>query len=365
MSKNETLLQAKIKDDSNRLVSYDLLRIIACFAVIVLHVAAKNWYDQPPASYQWQVFNFYDSVMRFCVPVMIMISGTFFLNPDKEISIKKLLFKYILRLLAAYIFWSLLYAIKLFVDTGAALNWSGIKSIVLNIIYSRYHLWFLPMLIGLYLITPVVRLMTKDENSWQIRYFLILFFIFGLFRPTILAFDLPYYAHITHLVKTIPVELAGGYVGYFVWGYYLFRNEITKKVTMIIYILGILSIISCILVSSYFSIRAGEPKGTLYAYLTVTTFFVSSAIFLFFKYIVSQWLWPVRLKKIIYSVSVSTFGVYLIHDFFLQIFGSWGLDSLTFNSILSVPIIALATFVVSFVVVLVIRKIPFINKYMT
>lgn len=61
--------------------------------MMLLHVASYNWYRVPVTSTEWQVFNAYDSLVRFCVPVMFMISGSQLLNPTKEFSLKRFLQK--------------------------------------------------------------------------------------------------------------------------------------------------------------------------------------------------------------------------------------------------------------------------------
>ena len=71
----------------------DYLRLIATFAVVVLHVAASNWYSTDVNGLEWQSFNFYDSVVRWGVPIFVMISGSLFLS--REISIRKIYSKYI------------------------------------------------------------------------------------------------------------------------------------------------------------------------------------------------------------------------------------------------------------------------------
>jgi surface polysaccharide O-acyltransferase-like enzyme len=41
----------------NRNIYIDLLRIVATFGVIVLHVSASKWYDTSVTSFNWQVMN--------------------------------------------------------------------------------------------------------------------------------------------------------------------------------------------------------------------------------------------------------------------------------------------------------------------
>ena len=65
---------------NGRILYFDFLRIFATLAVMVLHVAAQNWYGTSVPSFEWQTFNFFHSVTRFGVPIFVMISGALFLN---------------------------------------------------------------------------------------------------------------------------------------------------------------------------------------------------------------------------------------------------------------------------------------------
>lgn len=93
----------------NRMVYLDTLRVAAACAVMVLHISAQNWYSVDVNGYDWAIFNFYDSIVRWAVPVFVMISGALFLN--REIKICDLYRKYSARLVVAYFSWSTIYAI--------------------------------------------------------------------------------------------------------------------------------------------------------------------------------------------------------------------------------------------------------------
>ena len=46
-----------IKISQNRVVYLDVLRILATFAVISIHVCSQNWNKVQYTSYEWNVFN--------------------------------------------------------------------------------------------------------------------------------------------------------------------------------------------------------------------------------------------------------------------------------------------------------------------
>ena len=64
-----------------RCIYFDILRIVACFAVIIIHVC--SWYLYSDInSPNWQVFNFYNSIVKWSVPIFVMISGALFLKAN-------------------------------------------------------------------------------------------------------------------------------------------------------------------------------------------------------------------------------------------------------------------------------------------
>ena len=100
-----------MEKNRKRVIYLDYLRILATFSVVVLHVAAQNWYDTPIQSAEWKIYNFYNSCVRWAVPAFVMISGALFLDPDKKIRTKDIFCKSIFRMILAYFFWAFIYAI--------------------------------------------------------------------------------------------------------------------------------------------------------------------------------------------------------------------------------------------------------------
>ena len=148
----------------DRILSFDLLRIIAIFSMMMLHVSATQFDSVAVNSASWQTFNIYDSIVRFCVPVLVMISGVFFLDPAREYPMDKLLKKNVWRLVTAYFFWSFAYAVVDAFLTYHRPNRDFLVSVVENTFTGRYHLWFVTMMIALDLLVPVLRKIAEDEK---------------------------------------------------------------------------------------------------------------------------------------------------------------------------------------------------------
>ena len=349
------------KQGDSRILYVDIMRVFAVFCMVLLHVSAENWLTAPITSTHWQVLNIYDSAVRFCVPLLIMISGAFFLNPAKNISPKILFKKNILRLVIAYIFWASFYATytsKIYLGINA----NTVETFFTNVLAGHFHMWFIPMIIGLYLITPLLRKITADKKATE--YFLILSSVFVLVIPMLcILLPVAQAETITTLTNSFLIFFVLGYSVYFVGGYYFNTNTLSKITRRIIYALGILSCLFTIVASANTSAQVGVASGLFYSYSLPTTALTTLSVFIFFKDTVSKINFTGRARAMILLLSRCSFGVYLVHAFFLKLCNHFGFTSNLFNPIISVPVIAVSVFICSFIVSYVISKIPVINKY--
>jgi len=345
--------------NKERVIYFDILRITAVFCMILLHVSAGDWNSQPPSSFNWLVFNAYDSIVRFCVPVFVMISGVFFLNPEKSISVKSIYKKNILRIFTAFVFWSAFYAVftsKIFLG----INKDNIKIFIINFLEGHIHLWFLFMIMGLYMITPFLRKFITDKKATE--YFLALSFIFSFLLPASELFSVQIKEILSDISLKTGLGFVSGFSFYYVLGYYISVNAISKKAERVIYILGILSVIFTILCTSYISIKANEPIEAWYAYLLPNVAFTALAVFVFFKSKISRISFSKRTANAILLLSKCSFGIYLVHDCFNMVFRRIGFTAVLFDPIFSVPVISIIVFGCSLLATYVIMKIPF-SKY--
>lgn len=113
--------------------------MLGVLAVITIHLCGRL-YDADTYSFEWNVFNFYDSIVRWAVLVYVMISGALFLGRD--VPLNKIYGKNILRIFTAFIFWVFVYAVCEYLEKG--------NLTLKTFMASHFHLWFLRMIIGLY-----------------------------------------------------------------------------------------------------------------------------------------------------------------------------------------------------------------------
>lgn len=341
---------------NKRILYLDLLRILSTFAMVLLHVVAYKFYNVKVDSYEWQVLNVYDSMVRFCVPIFVMISGVVFLNPNYECSISKLYKDKIFKIIITFVFWSSVYAL---IESIKYDSFDFIE-FALKFVYGHYHLWFLYMIVGLYIMVPFLRKICSEKTL--IEYFLILSFIFCFclnLTELIPGIDMIK----ENVLEDANIFLVLGYTGYFVLGYYLNQYNISSESRKKIYILGIVSLIFTIVMTSVFSLNNNYPQIKLYEYLTPNILFVSTAIFVLFKEKISKIKINNKIEGSVVTLSDITLGIYLIHDIYLIILKDFfDISSLSFNPLISVPVITFIVFWFSLISTYFIKKCK-IGKY--
>lgn len=347
--------------NTNRLIHIDLLRIFSIFCMMLLHTAATQWSNTPVTSYNWQIFNIYDSFVRFCVPVMIMISGMFFLRPEKIIPFKKLFNVYIIRIVTALIFWLACYTLYMTTLKFSSFNISSINFFLSEFISTYYHLWFCFMIIGLYLITPFMKRIVLDKKIME--YFLLLSFSFSIMIPTLKMIPSSFLQQLLNIPDKLLLYFVLGYTFYFVVGFYIHEYPPSKFQCKLIYIIGVFGILATILMTYIISVNAMKASEIFYGYLTLNVMCVSIAIFVFFENYISILRFNGNINSKIVLISECSFCMYLCHYFFIFIFTRIGLTTTTFNPIFSIPIITILIFICSLSLALFLYKIPFARKH--
>lgn len=329
---------------SNRVVWADLARCVAIFLIVLRHLC-PGYYDSKEIS-DVLFTNIFVAMTEWCLPVLVMISGAFLLNPQKEFRIKNFYQKNILRLFTALCFWSVIYGIYN-VCTTPNTSWTFF-SVIGPIFYKRlpwYHLWFMYMIIGLYVVVPFLRICVKFSSRKYFVYFLFLFFavntieFWNQFMPK-LNFSIP---------------AITSYLGYFVLGFILYNQQVSQRIRRLIYVLCFLSVVFIVLLHLY---NHQCPRTYINATNNPFVIILSIGAFLSFKYSnISH-----RHLCIIQTLSKLSFGVYLVHDLFIQFLH---FDFLPDVAIVVISLKGIVVICCSLLVTYILNKIPFIGKYIS
>lgn len=352
---------------TERIVSFDLLRISAIVAVVFIHASGILWYDLDPHSFAWQTCNFYDSLARWGVPVFVMISGALFLRDEYEIKIPRLYRKNILRIITAFIFWSLVYSTyHVIVDQDfSKLNF------VKRFIKGEYHLWFLFLIVGLYIVAPLIKLLVQHEKL--VKYFLVLAFVIsflgsslavwcrGLISATQNHVLTGLYGAVSAVLGDRLLYTAFGYAAYFVLGHYLARHTFSKRVRIVLYLLGGLGFLYTVLATSLASILAGAGFEGFYNYIQVSVACESVAVFVFIRQ--CRWEPSEKAAGFIAEISSLIFGIYLIHALILaELFRVIALLPPNYL-VLMIPLAAVVTLAISTLVIYPLSKVRWLKRH--
>lgn len=153
----------------SRSARYDVLRVIACLAVILLHLAATIVMERDLfGTLHWHISNALDAATRWCVPVFVMLSGALLLDPQKYAGHRAFWVRRMSRLLPALIAWPTIYF------AWRAFYWHeplSLEIIARDMALGRpyIHLYFLFLIAGLYLVTPFLAKALATFSLSQLR----------------------------------------------------------------------------------------------------------------------------------------------------------------------------------------------------
>ena len=353
-----------------RIAYLDHLRILATFAVVLLHAAASVWGHVPAGSAQWQAYNVYDSLVRWCVPVFVMISGALFLRKD-EIPFKELLYKYILRLVVAFFVWSFVYYLfdgDSILGQLKGLTESGRAARVISIITGHHHLWFLPMMAGLYLCLPILRQIVANPKT--ARYFLILSAVFWGVIPELVTLIrdfcnvnvvLSFTEAFNGKVDEMSLNMLLGYPFYFVLGYELSVTELGPKSRRGIYLGGILGFLFTVIMEILLVTGTGAYLGNYYNYSFASIAIQAVAVFELYK---TRAFAGTGINRIAGKISGLCFGVYLTHLLFLEPIAQDEENIMIQYPVAGILAVVLLVTVCSYALSALLHLIPGVKKYL-
>jgi len=347
-------------ENQTRVVYLDFLRILATVAVVFLHVTNLDglWELRRDVLYnsigntEWFFSVVGHSAVTWCVPLFVMISGALFLEPTKDIPIKKLYKKNILRLVISYVFWWSFYS--LYVAGIEYLN-SGNFKLGLQ---PFFHLWFLPMLICIYVFIPILRnIAEKDET---IRYALLVWFAYLSISFIVSLLSEKLHLVIPQLFDLFRRDSIIGYSGFFLLGYYLNTIELKRKTILLLYNLGVLSFLFIFLGTVILSYKLCSYDNLFMEFLTPLVSFLSISVFVFVKSAkglsTKHWV-----NYVLDLVRKDLFGVYLTHPIWLLVINRAFLRCL-FTPILTLPLITIMVFILSLFTSKIFRQVPFLRR---
>lgn len=284
-------------------VYFDVLNIVACFGVVAMHVNGLTHSFLP--SLRWvQAFSV-DCLFYWAVPVFFMLSGATLLGYRSRCTTREFLKKRLFRTFVPFVCWSLFSYVWLRV-TGQQ-EALGPRSILSGIMTNQFNstYWFFAPLFSVYLSMPVLSLLA--DNKKVLEYGIVAGVVFNVCGPLV--------AELLGVTWNVSFSAAvvSGYLLYPLVGYWLANNDLPRWGRLLVYALGLLSVMYRFAGTVSASFQAGELVKVGWEY--APSFFEGPAVFVVVKSLMSSRVPSERVTRVLSKVSACSFGIYLIHTF--------------------------------------------------
>ncbi|KRM20124.1 hypothetical protein FC40_GL000364 [Ligilactobacillus hayakitensis DSM 18933 = JCM 14209] len=315
--------------DKGRNYGIDFLKIIACLAVLRLHIISIN-----VAENEFQLFTYYLS--GFAVPIFFMANGYFILNK------RDLKFDYIIKkikkILILLVIWNTIYWIKNII-TNNEINISGwlLGSVLTSKNIGAYHLWFFWALI--FTLICDYYIYKLDKMGFKYGYTVGLLSILN-----IVAYAIHLDSSLSQVFRVyiwLFYSIIGGFLG-------KIKIDVKSKRNVNLFCLMLIFIVTEYI---YINYNLSLPKPRLAEFNYDFWIFMISTISLFI--ILSSIGYNLIIANLIEKIVSLTMGVYVIHIGVL-----WLVEKFTQN----LEIRYIVTLVVSFLIVYILSKLKWINK---
>jgi hypothetical protein len=158
---------------------------------------------------------------------------------------------------------------------------------------------------------------------------------------------------------TWPYNYNLGYIIYLFAGYIIHNHKFNEKARILIYMLGLLGLLSRIIISHYLTMKYKKPDGTQIGYVNLPIVLYSCSIFLFVKENSNN------IFKIIKKEHINTIGSLSMGPFFLHYIIIWGFFKLFNYNEFSFIYRFYGSFIITFmcfIITLMMKKIPIIKN---
>lgn len=326
----------------------DLCRVFAIYGVVLIHSSGVSFYQYEKLPvFSWLQSVIVDSFVRCSVPLFVMLSGALILVgngqqnkiPYELHQIPRRLSRVLLPLLV----WSALYL------THIARSGGGVKLASIFFQPAMYHLWFVYMICGIYLLLPILSsVFSRFSQSLPLQiYFFAIWF-------SITAF--PVYYDITFF-SLLQLNGLFGYGGYFLIGAFLVAHGAIPFSTLAWCTFFLANVAVTIFLTWYLSELKSAPVETAFLYFSPNVVLASLAAFVVLSRVRINKLW----SRFFAFLSEMAFFVYFVHVIVLEY--------VRYNSVIiavsenlpvgvSILLLSIITFLSSLIIAWLVRLIP-------
>lgn len=352
------------RGNESRLIWADLLRTAALVAALMVWTARAGLAGTTVGTGDWRVFQVYDSLLCWCVPAFAMLSGMFLLDPKRSLNLPRLLGGHILRVVTAIVLWGVIYGVTETVLAGGGLTWGGFLAALRRVVSGETgeYLWFLYIILGLYLVTPVLLVFVRGASRGDFHLFFLLSFVVAFLLPALLEVW-PNQA-VARWLDRMEIHLVLGAVSYYLLGYYLKNWTLNRPAEYLIYLLGVLGAVVTVGGTWLLSLARGTWVRTLCGLCSPSVALTALAVGVLFRYLLGVSEERSRRQRASSSARIAL-GIYGAAGLAGLLLSHWGISVFALPPVLAVPVLAAVLFLAGFVVAWLISKIPLVGRYLT
>lgn len=295
---------------TTKMVHIEVMRIVACFFVIVNHTEESLFRNRGP-SFTWFAGLTYFFICKIAVPLFLMIMGAVLLvKMDQPKKTAKRLYKGVGVLIVASAFYYIYYGVV----NGSVISISDFFGKVIRTQITNAF-WYFYLYIGLLCLLPILQKMVKALDEKDIQWLLFLSVVvlgsvpfIHLFVPT---FEISWY------FKSV---LLNTYIGILICGYYIENYVFINRTKFCIAVLLFIILIMVQVIATYWFY---QKDSNTYLYLDDRTFITitGSAVcfYIMVKYLISKIRIGSGLTMALNYFGGLTFGMYLLSDLIIDL----------------------------------------------
>lgn len=290
------------------------------------------------------------------VPLFVMLSGALLL-PKKE-KLLPFLKKRTVAVLLPWVFWVTIYFLLEAYSMSGSYSFSELLRLFYRTFFSRF--WFLPLIFGLYLLTPLLRVFVQNAGRQVLLYAVSLWFLGIVVLPTLNFFYQPSFTPNNSMFYYVLQ-----YTGLFALGHLLLNTNLIKKSNFFWVTLFLGSVIATYL-AVYLTMGGKSIEKALFfsqIFSPTVVFGVLAAFMLLHNFYQNHVPKNKTIKKVFFLTSQAALGIYLVHELAQGFLVTFLPKVPVLPFFLALPLRAVLVFGITLASVLLLRRIPLLKHF--
>ena len=355
---------------TSRIVFIDYIRVIACLMVLLVHACemyycttapdgSPGWYTRVSSESERLWVALYDGFCRMSVPLFMIVSAYLLVPMRDGQDMLGFYLKRAKRILPAFAFFMVAYCIVPYLlgamDFETAYN--DLVHLPFNFPSWAGHLWFIYPLIGLYLFIPIISPWLAEASARDERIFIALFAVSTCVPMLTRAVGYVWGECLWNQFGML--WYFSGFIGYLVLAHYI-RVHLDWTSTRRLVVGSICVVLGAIPTILAFYLMVPPETYVYTGDAEIAWGFCSPNVLLmtFGAFMLFSCIRRLEVPRVILGVSDLTYGIYLMHLLVLPFLAGY-LKSFGISPAVTIPLIAVGTFLICWGIASLLRLLPF------